>query len=143
MKKVIVVLSVVFGVMILGIIALQSMKVSSKPEVSQIQTTQQGTLNNQNPTPKTQPVVVTPTPPQTPTATTYLIADIAKHASESSCWMAIDGSVYDVTSFIPNHPGGRQMLLGCGKDASAMFNGRHSTQARSLLPNYLIGKLSI
>lgn len=143
MKKVIGVLSVVFGVIILGIITLQSMKVSSKPATAKNQNTQQVPQEAQNVTPTTQSVPASPVPSQTLTGTSYLLAEVAKHASESSCWMVIDGSVYDVTSFIPNHPGGRQMLLGCGKDASAMFNGRHSAQARSLLPNYLIGKLGI
>jgi cytochrome b involved in lipid metabolism len=31
---------------------------------------------------------------------TYTLADISVHKDKVSCWMAIDGSVYDVTTFI-------------------------------------------
>jgi cytochrome b involved in lipid metabolism len=62
--------------------------------------------------------------------------------------MAISGNVYDVTSFIPNHQGGDQILLGCGKDATDMFDSRpndgtsHSNRARQMLLNYQIGVLA-
>ena len=69
------------------------------------------------------------------------LADVAKHATASDCWMAIDGKVYNVTSFIPNHPGGEAILRGCGKDASDMFNSRHGERAKALLPSFYIGDL--
>ena len=74
--------------------------------------------------------------------------EIAKHTDSSSCWMAIEGKVYDVTGFIPGHPGGDAILQGCGKDATAIFNSRpndgtsHSDRARSILANYQIGVLA-
>ena len=46
----------------------------------------------------------------------YTLADVASHAVKADCWMAVEGKVYDVTSFIPSHPGGEAILLGCGKD---------------------------
>lgn len=36
---------------------------------------------------------------------------IAKHKSADSCWLVIHGKVYDVTSFLDKHPGGRAILL--------------------------------
>ncbi|MDD5437573.1 MAG: cytochrome b5 domain-containing protein [Patescibacteria group bacterium] len=77
---------------------------------------------------------------------TYSLSDVAKHNSANDCWMAIDGKVYDVTSYIPNHPGGEQMVQGCGTDATAMFDsikgGRgHSDYAKSLHSDYYIGDL--
>jgi cytochrome b involved in lipid metabolism len=76
----------------------------------------------------------------------YGPAEVAQHASASSCWMIIDSKVYDVTKFIPEHPGGSQMLQGCGKDATSLFNGDtsnhdHSNSARSQLEGYYIGEL--
>ena len=38
-------------------------------------------------------------------------ADRAERASAESCWVAIDGGVYDVTEFLDEHPGGATMLL--------------------------------
>jgi cytochrome b involved in lipid metabolism len=60
----------------------------------------------------------------TPTSTTALVTptELAQHASSADCWMAIDGTVYNVTQFISKHPGGKAILKGCGKDATQMFN---------------------
>lgn len=52
---------------------------------------------------------------------TYALSDIAKHATSEDCWTAIGESVYDVTSFIPQHPGGRALIPACGTDGSSLF----------------------
>lgn len=78
----------------------------------------------------------------------YTLADIAQHSKAEDCWMAINGKVYDTTPYIQKqiHPGGAALLLGCGKDASAIFNLRpqdnksHSEKARGYLANYYIGE---
>ncbi len=74
---------------------------------------------------------------------TYTLAQVSSHSSSSSCWMVISGNVYDVTSYIPAHPNA-QILDGCGKDATDMFNsvGKHMGRASSMLSDYLIGTLS-
>jgi predicted heme/steroid binding protein len=82
------------------------------------------------------------------------LAQVAEHNTRDDCWMAIDGKVYDVTSFM-THPGGAAIAEGCGKDASSLFNQRtredgstvgsgtpHSSNARNLLPTYYIGDLA-
>jgi cytochrome b involved in lipid metabolism len=76
----------------------------------------------------------------------YTLADVANHATAQDCWMAISGKVYDVTAYIPMHPGGDRMLVGCGKDATSYFNQRpdgtsHSDRARAILDQYYIGDL--
>lgn len=38
-------------------------------------------------------------------------AEIAQHDSRKSCWIVIDSKVYDITSFIAQHPGGAAVLL--------------------------------
>lgn len=67
---------------------------------------------------------------------TYTLADVAKHASKDDCWSAINDGVYNLTSWIPRHPGGERAIEGlCGKDGSAAFNGQHgggATQAQIL-----------
>lgn len=42
---------------------------------------------------------------------TYTLAELDKHRSKDSCWMAIEGKVYDVTNFLDEHPGGEDFLL--------------------------------
>jgi cytochrome b involved in lipid metabolism len=36
--------------------------------------------------------------------------DLRDHCCEKSAWIAIRGKVYDVTSFIERHPGGKDQL---------------------------------
>ena len=55
--------------------------------------------------------------------------------------MIIDGSVYDVSKFIVQHPGGAHALLTTGGgDASEDFHGTgHSKVAKDLLESMYIG----
>ncbi|HEU4344280.1 MAG TPA: cytochrome b5-like heme/steroid binding domain-containing protein [Candidatus Binatia bacterium] len=74
-------------------------------------------------------------------------AELARHALPSDCWMAIRGNVYDLTSYLPNHPSPPNIVLPwCGKDATEAYNtktkGRpHSPYADELLAKYRIGTL--
>ncbi|KAK2821838.1 hypothetical protein FQN49_007624 [Arthroderma sp. PD_2] len=53
-------------------------------------------------------------------------ADIAKHSSAESCWVVVHGKAYDVTDFLPEHPGGQKIILKyAGKDATAEFDPIH------------------
>jgi cytochrome b involved in lipid metabolism len=82
-------------------------------------------------------------------AATFTIDQISKHGTANDCYMAINGKVYDVTSFFGSHPGGDpNLLMGCGKDATSAFetkggNGAdHSQRAYKLLAQYYIGDLA-
>jgi cytochrome b involved in lipid metabolism len=74
--------------------------------------------------------------PNVPTSTsgsvsagTYTMAQVAQHASATSCFTAISGSVYNLTSFINQHPGGAQAILSlCGRDGTAAFMAQHGGQ---------------
>jgi acyl-lipid (8-3)-desaturase len=82
-------------------------------------------------------------------AKTYTPEEIAAHNSENDCWFSIRGRVYDVTKFIPHHPGGRAILEACGKDATVLFETRpmgsgkpHSFLAKLRARSFRIGGLS-
>ena len=68
--------------------------------------------------------------PQTLSAT-----EVAAHNRPDDCWVVVHGVVYDVTSFLPSHPGGPMLLLPwAGADASVPFEEtRHSQEARRRL----------
>ncbi|MGC9602749.1 MAG: cytochrome b5-like heme/steroid binding domain-containing protein [Minisyncoccia bacterium] len=86
-----------------------------------------------------------PTSSSSTPATSFTLAEIAAHNNASSCWSAINGKVYDLTSWINQHPGGPGHILSiCGIDGSAAFNAQHSGQARpaSELANFYIGTLA-
>jgi len=62
----------------------------------------------------------------TTTLQTFSTADVSKHNSETSCYTIIRGNVYDVTTFIPKHPGGdKPILTGCGTDSTDTFVRKH------------------
>lgn len=79
----------------------------------------------------------------------YTAADVAKHNSQGDCWTIVNGSVYDITDFTSKHPGGKEILQACGKDATEIFNGMsssvrsraHSAEAANILNQYKIGVL--
>jgi cytochrome b involved in lipid metabolism len=79
------------------------------------------------------------------TSVTYTLAEVAEHNSGTSCWTAINGGVYDVTTWINQHPGGPEHILAlCGTDGSAAFNGQHGGEARPAaeLATFKIGMLA-
>lgn len=52
--------------------------------------------------------------------------DVAKHNSKDSCWVIVHGKAYDVTEFLPEHPGGSKIILKyAGKDATEEFDPIH------------------
>jgi cytochrome b involved in lipid metabolism len=88
------------------------------------------------------------------TTETFTAEQVAEHNSEDDCWTIVDGNVYDLTSYIPRHPGGSDILLACGTDGSSLFNERktedgqevgsgssHSNSAAKSLEQLKIGTL--
>ena len=71
--------------------------------------------------------------------------ELARHAEESDCWMAINGEVYDVTEYLPDHPSRPAIILAwCGREASEAYRTKgkgkaHSAAANQLLTSYRIG----
>lgn len=87
---------------------------------------------------------VTSTTGQLASPTTFSMADVAKHHDASDCWTAIDGSVYNVTSWVNQHPGGSDAIISlCGIDGSSAFNDQHGGQRRPAneLAGFKIGTL--
>ena len=76
------------------------------------------------------------------------LQELAQHDHAESCWKAIDGKVYDVTQYIPDHPTEPAVMLAwCGKESSQpwhnKFPGRpHSPRAQAMLDTMLVGALA-
>ena len=67
------------------------------------------------------------------------LSEIFDHNTKESCWLLIEGKVYDVTNF--KHPGGKQILLqNAGQDATTQFEDiGHSQKAHDDMKKLLIG----
>lgn len=75
----------------------------------------------------------------------YSLADVQQHSSPSDCWAAIGGSVYDLSPWIDQHPGGAQAIIGlCGQDGTDAFAAQHGGQSEPAqeLATFRIGSLS-
>ena len=91
------------------------------------------------------PVTTNPVPTNAVQVKTFTIAEVATHADLTSCYSIINGSVYDLTSWIPKHPGGERAIKSiCGKDGTDGFNGKHGgkPQQESILATFKIGTLT-
>ena len=85
------------------------------------------------------------TAPASTGSKTFTLADVSTHASNASCWSAISGKVYDLTSWIGKHPGGDEAILAiCGKDGTKLFDGEHGMdpKAKGVLPKFYLGDLA-
>ena len=94
--------------------------------------------------------ILPPSPPmkEDPVKTEFTMTEVGMHNIEDDCWLVIDNNVYDVTDWIPLHPGKLAILEGCGKDATGLFETRpmgsgtpHSQRARDIREDYYIGEL--
>ncbi|KAK4764452.1 hypothetical protein SAY87_013890 [Trapa incisa] len=73
----------------------------------------------------------------------FTMQEASRHSSRDDCWIVIDGKVYDVSSYLDEHPGGDDVVLDAtGKDATDEFeDAGHSKEARELLETFCIGEL--
>ncbi len=83
-----------------------------------------------------------------PASKGYALKDVASHNTAGDCWMAIHGKVYDVSTYLPNHPSRPEVIeRWCGREASEAYDTktrgrRHSQEADRQLETYLIGRLT-
>jgi len=82
-------------------------------------------------------------------ADTYTLDDLAGHSTAEDCWLAVDGTVYDITGYPGSHAGGAEEITKwCGKDASHGFatkndsGGSHSAKSKLSLDKYFKGLLA-
>ena len=71
----------------------------------------------------------------------YTLSEIAPHNQKGDCWIIIKNRVYDITTYLSQHPGGKASILRyAGKDATEMFfKLDHSLVAQDILATFEIG----
>ncbi|KAG8782575.1 hypothetical protein FRC12_020635 [Ceratobasidium sp. 428] len=55
--------------------------------------------------------------------------EVGTHNTPESCWIIVSGQIYDVTEFLPEHPGGSAILLKhAGQDATSAYEMAHGPE---------------
>ncbi|MCG5535387.1 cytochrome b5 domain-containing protein [Ectothiorhodospira mobilis] len=79
------------------------------------------------------------------------LQEVARHDHRKDCWMVIDAQVYDITDYLPRHPGSMDPVLEwCGREATEAWDTKgdadsprvHSRGAHYLLQRYHLGPLA-
>jgi cytochrome b involved in lipid metabolism len=93
-------------------------------------------VNNSTPSSTSKPTPVNATP-------TLSAAQVATHNQPNDCYLIVNNKVYDVTTYIGRHPGGKKSIYDrCGQESSAIFAAIHSNSAWNLLNKYYVADLS-
>jgi len=78
--------------------------------------------------------------------TMYTAAEVAEHDSADDLWVVLDGKVYDITSWLPRHPGGAGVLLSNpGLEFEEKFLRKHGSNPErqyAILETLYIGDLA-
>ncbi|KAL9667054.1 hypothetical protein QQ045_002419 [Rhodiola kirilowii] len=72
----------------------------------------------------------------------FTAAEVALHNKRIDCWIIIKDRIYDVTSYVEEHPGGDAILTHAGDDSSEGFFGpQHATRVFDMIEDFYIGDL--
>ena len=73
---------------------------------------------------------------------TVTMSELAEHDTPEDCWVAIHGTVYDLTSFAEEHPAGPESIhVLAGKDGTEAFAAVHNAGILEEVFEDVIGKL--
>ncbi|GJJ77871.1 4-hydroxysphinganine ceramide fatty acyl 2-hydroxylase [Entomortierella parvispora] len=78
--------------------------------------------------------------------TTYTSAEVKAHNTADSCWVIHNDGVFDMTSFVQDHPGGEEYILdNAGKDITQLMKDElshtHSEGAYEMMDDFRVGTL--
>ena len=120
---------VIVGIVALLIAGTAFVLLSGKKETAQSESTQ------------TTPSTSTQSSTET---SSYTASEVATHNTQNDCWTIINSSVYNITAYVPQHPGGiAEITKICGKDGTSLFEGNreHDATADAQLARLKIGTL--
>jgi fatty acid desaturase len=76
---------------------------------------------------------------------TYTRSEVLKHNKIDDCWIIVRNKIYNITSFIKQHPGGQDILMSrAGEDATSFFTMKHGGDQKieKMLSHFYIGELT-
>ena len=72
----------------------------------------------------------------------YTMEEIKKHNKRDDCWIVLNGHIFDITEYIPYHPGGDEILRAKGRDGTILFYSTHRwVNIEALIKNCWIGQV--
>lgn len=70
------------------------------------------------------------------------IEELSKHRKKTDCWISYNNKVYNISSYISRHPGGKIIMQAAGADAKALIEKYHPwVSVLSVIRNMEIGTL--
>ena len=82
------------------------------------------------------PVNNTPVSSTSTTPNKVSKVDLAKHNKQTDCWVGYNGKVYDISTFLPKHPGSAGAIApycGTADEFKKAFERKHGTSKVSTL----------
>jgi cytochrome b involved in lipid metabolism len=61
-------------------------------------------------------------------STSITLAQLKEHSQSGDCWVSYEGVVYDITEWLPLHPGGSAVIAqycGTSSEFETAFSGKH------------------
>lgn len=72
----------------------------------------------------------------------YSKSEVAQHNKRTDCWIIIKDKVYDMTSYVDEHPGGDAILAHAGDDSTEGFYGpQHASRVFDMVDEFYVGDL--
>lgn len=118
-------------------------QVEEKKETTSTPKPSTSSNTNSNTTTTTKPTTTKPTTTTTTsTRKTISSTEVAKHSTKDDCYLIVKNIVYDVTTYIDKHPGGKSKIVNkCGQESTSVFAAIHSNFAWNLLAKYYVADL--
>jgi len=81
-------------------------------------------------------------PPDDKKAEEFTLEEVKKHNTEKDLWVVVDDLVFDISEYVPQHPGGLKILNNAGGDSTKGFKGpQHPAHVMNTIMEFYKGKL--
>lgn len=70
--------------------------------------------------------------------------EVGKHSTTNSLWVTFGIGVYDITRFVPQHPGSDKLMLAAGNAIDPfwhVYQQHNTTEVLTLLESFRVGNL--
>lgn len=106
----------------------------TESEINEDDENENNIVTTNSPTP-TQPITNPTSPNPMSSMSGITMAEFTKHNTPQDCWIVYQNKVYDITSFLPRHPGGVNAIARhCGKNTfEQAFVNQHGTRKVSMM----------